>query len=231
MGRIADDVVITVVPIGGFSQNKRIQDTAWAFEKILKANIAIAAVLDRDFRSPEEVTELLEDGRKTVPYFHIFNSKEIENYLLVPTAITAALQQKLKERKSQVAVSLSDISQMLKAIVADQKADLLGQYVSNRVRYFATRSAKDASTVVKEAIAQLEQDWLEPVRRLAICSGKKALAALNGQLHQKFGMSVTSNQIIKHLQPADVGDLIGILHDLDQFAKAPLAALEAQHGG
>lgn len=44
---LADDVIIAVVPIGGFSQNKRIQDTAWAFEKILKANISIAAVLDR----------------------------------------------------------------------------------------------------------------------------------------------------------------------------------------
>jgi predicted DNA-binding protein len=67
---------------------------------------------------------------------------------------------------------------MLDSIVASQKTDLLGQYVSNRVRYFTTRSAKDASTVVKEAIEQLERDWQD--RRIAICSGKKAFAALNG---------------------------------------------------
>jgi predicted ATP-dependent endonuclease of OLD family len=60
---LADDVTITVVPIGGFSQKQRIQDTAWAFEKMLKADISIAAVLDRDFRCNEEVAELVSDGR------------------------------------------------------------------------------------------------------------------------------------------------------------------------
>ncbi|WP_080752006.1 ATP-dependent nuclease [Bradyrhizobium japonicum] len=215
---IANDVVITVVPIGGFSQSKRIQDTAWAFEKILKANISIAAVLDRDFRCAEEIVELLKDGRASVPHFHILTSKEIENYLLVPAAITKALQHRLKERKSSVTVSETDIEEMLDGIVASQKADLLGQYVSNRVRYFTTRSAKDPSTVVKEAIEQLEKDWHD--RKTTICSGKKAFAALNGQLQQRFGVSITSNQVINHLGPNEVGDLISILSDLDQFARA-----------
>ena len=216
---IADDVVITVVPIGGFSQNRRIQDTAWAFEKILKANISIAAVLDRDFRCGDEVAELLRDGRASVPHFHILGSKEIENYLLVPSAIAKAAQQRLKERKSTVAILTSDISQMLESIVAAQKADVLGQYVSNRVRYFTTRSAKDPSTVVKEALEQFDQDWQEPLRRTAVSSGKKAFAALNGQLQEKFGISITSNQVIKHLEPSDVRDLADVLRDLDEFAR------------
>lgn len=213
---IADDVIITVVPIGGFSQSKRIQDTAWAFEKILKANISIAAVLDRDFRCAEEIAEILKDGRASVAHFHILQSKEIENYLLAPSAITRAVQHKLKERGSACIVTLDNIVELLEDIVAAQKSDLLGQYVSNRVRYFATRSAKDASTVVKEAIEQLDKDWQE--RKMAICSGKKTFATLNGQLQTRFGVSITSTQVINYLDPSDVGDLIAILGDLNQFA-------------
>ncbi|MGY4478919.1 ATP-dependent nuclease [Bradyrhizobium sp. USDA 3364] len=213
---IANDVVITVVPIGGFSQSKRIEDTAWAFEKILKANISIAAVLDRDFRSPEEIANLLQDGRASVPHFHILGSKEIENYLLSPPALAKAIQHKLKERKSPTTIAVTDVEDILENVVASQKADLLGQYVSNRVRYFATRSAKDPSTVVKQAIEQLDQDWKD--RKLAICSGKKAFAALNGQLQQSFGFSITSNQVIGHLERSEVGDLIAILADLNKFA-------------
>lgn len=108
---------------------------------------------------------------------------------------------------------------MLDGIVAGQKADALGQYVSNRVRYFATRSAKDPSTVVKEALELFEQDWKEPLRRTAISSGKKAFAALNGQFQEKFGLSITSNQVVKHLERSDVGDLVDILRDLDEFAR------------
>lgn len=208
---LADDVIITVVPIGGFSQNKRIQDTAWAFEKILKANISIAAVLDRDFRSTEETAELLRDGRATVPHFHILGSKEIENYLLAPSAIFKALEHKLRERNSGHVVTLRDVSEILDGIVAHQKADLLGQYISNRVRFFATRSAKDPSTVVREAIERFENDWNDPARRNAICSGKKAFSTLNGQLQQRFGISLTSNQIIRFLSANDVGDLIEVL--------------------
>ncbi len=133
---IANDVIITVVPIGGFSQSKRIQDTAWAFEKILKAHISIAAVLDRDFRCAEEISELLRDGRTSVPHFHILGSKEIENFLLVPSAMLRAIEQKLKERNSTSTVTLHVVSEMLNGIIVGQKADLLGQYISNRVRFF-----------------------------------------------------------------------------------------------
>jgi energy-coupling factor transporter ATP-binding protein EcfA2 len=216
---IANDVIITVVPIGGFSQSKRIQDTAWAFEKILKAHISIAAVLDRDFRCAEEISELLRGGRASVPHFHILGSKEIENFLLIPSAMLRAIEQKLKERNSTATVALHEVNQILDGIIAGQKSDLLGQYISNRVRFFSARSAKDPSTVVKEAIDLFERDWSDAVRRTAICSGKKAFAALNGQLQQKYGLSITSNQVIRYLEPSDVGDLLQILGALDQFAK------------
>lgn len=226
---LADDVIITVVPIGGFSQNKRIQDTAWAFEKILKANISIAAVLDRDFRSTEEIAELVRDGRTTVPHFHIFNVKEIENFLLAPTAIFKALEQKLRDRGSSRTISLPEISEILDTIIANQKADLLGQYISNRVRFFS-RSALDPSTVVREAIDRFETEWADPEQRRPICSGKKAFAALNGQFQQTFGTSVTSNQVIRYLTSDDVGNLIEVLRDLDQFAAAqPDASNQLTH--
>jgi predicted ATPase len=220
---LADDVIITVVPIGGFSQKQRIQDTAWAFEKILKADIAIAAVLDRDFRCREEIDELVKDGRLSVPSFHILSAKEIENFLLVPSAISKAVDHKISDRNYPAGrpdVSVNRIRDILEAIVADQKADVLGQYVSNRVRYFATRSAKDASTVVKEAMAAFESDWNDEHRRLMVCAGKKAFAALNGQLQKLIGVSITSTQVIRHLDPINVGDFCEVLKDLDQFAVA-----------
>ncbi len=73
--------------------------------------------------------------------------------------------------------------------------------------------------MVKEAIDLFERDWMDPIRRTAICSGKKTFAALNGQLQQNFGLSITSNQVIRYLEPSDADDLLKVLGDLDQFAK------------
>lgn len=218
---LADDVIITVVPIGGFSQKQRIQDTAWAFEKILKSEISIAAVLDRDYRCTDEIAEIVRDGRSSVPHFHILTAKEIENFLLSAPAIFKAVQQRLTERQppGPSPISIQVIESMLDDIAAGQKADVLGQYIANRVRFFATRSSKDPSTVVKEAIQNFEADWDNPARRILVCSGKKAFASLNGRLQKLLGISITSTQIIRQLALADVLDFSEVLHDLDQFAK------------
>ena len=43
---LSDDVKLTVIPLGGFTQRQRIEDAAWIFEKVLRAEIAIAALLE-----------------------------------------------------------------------------------------------------------------------------------------------------------------------------------------
>ncbi|MDB5653473.1 MAG: hypothetical protein JWQ94_1086 [Tardiphaga sp.] len=218
---LADDVIVTVVPIGGFSQKQRIQDTAWAFEKILKADISIAALLDRDFRCDEEISELVRDGKLSVPHFHILEAKEIENFLLVPTAISKALEQRIRDSRlptKRPALSTDRIEEILDGILAEQKANLVGQYIANRVRFFSTGSSKDPSTVVREAMDIFDSCWSIPGRRLELCSGKKAFAALNGKLQAEAGVSITSTQVIRNLSLSDVNSLKGVLSDLDVFA-------------
>jgi hypothetical protein len=226
LSNLADDVNITVVPIEGFGQRQRIEHTAWTFEKILKADISISAILDRDYRCREEVDEIVRGATGRVPNFHIWGAKEIENCLLVPNAIHSAVVERLRDRKrgdSEIAMAtLTKIEEMIQSIAAGMKADVLGQYVSNRVRYFATRSGKDASTVVKEAIAKLDEDWQEPRRRLMVCPGKALLAALNTELHKHFRIGITTAQIIRFLRRDDVEpDLTVILEELDRFAASP----------
>jgi len=42
---------------------------SWTFEKVLRAEIAIAGLLDRDYRSQEEIDGILKETRATVPHF------------------------------------------------------------------------------------------------------------------------------------------------------------------
>jgi predicted ATP-dependent endonuclease of OLD family len=66
---LAEGIDLTVIPIGGFGQRQKIDNVAWTFEKVLRSEIAIAAVLDRDYRCAEEIGELIRDARTTVPHF------------------------------------------------------------------------------------------------------------------------------------------------------------------
>jgi hypothetical protein len=218
---LAESTDVTVVPIGGFGQRQKIQDAAWTFEKVLRAEIAIAAILDRDYRCTEEIAELARDARTTVPHFHILQRKEIENYLLMPEAVTKAILDRLANRDNRTdEVSLASVNNLIDELSADMKSATLGQLASNRMRYFANRTSRDPATVAHEAITALDCDWGILERRMIIVPGKQLLAALNSRLQQNLGISITPAQIIRHISRESVPtDLTDVLADLDEFAR------------
>jgi hypothetical protein len=208
---LAETNDITVVPIGGFGQRQKIQHAAWTFERVLRSEFAIAAILDRDFRCAEEIHELVQDARLTVPHFHILDRKELENYLLVPEAVTGAIADRLSGRGS-LEFSITDVEHLIDEASAEMKSDVLAQSIANRMRYFANRTARDPATVAGETIARLDADWTPLERRMSVIPGKQLLATLNGRLQQHFGISITAPQIIRHLSPDMIArDLLEIL--------------------
>jgi energy-coupling factor transporter ATP-binding protein EcfA2 len=218
---LAENTNITAVPIGGFSQRQRIEDAAWTFEKVLKSEIAIAAILDRDYRCAEEIDELTRDARGSVPHFHVLERKELENYLLVPSAITRAINDRLADRKEPVVkISTENVEEMIDEITAEMKSAVLSQAISNRMHYFASRTSKDPATVASEAIAKLDENWADRSRRMKVVPGKQLLATLNSRLQKNLGISITATQIIRNLAQGTIAtDLRETLHDINQFAK------------
>ena len=89
---------ITVIPIEGFSKHDRIPHTNWAFTTILGEQLKIAALFDRDYRCESTINEFKEKFEKQIDYVHFFQRKEIENYLLIPSAIENAVFDKIRER-------------------------------------------------------------------------------------------------------------------------------------
>lgn len=216
---LANNVDITVVPIGGFSQRQKIQNAAWTFEKVLKAEIAISALLDRDYRCKEEVDELVRETRGSVPSFHVLAGKEIENYLLVPSAIARVIADRQKDQKSPRTFAPAELEQMLDCVVQSMKSSVLSQHISNRMRYFDNRTSKDPATVASEAITYVDREWSEAPQRLLIVPGKQVLAALNTRLQQELGISITATQVVRALRRDEVAsDLRNILSDLNSFS-------------
>jgi hypothetical protein len=220
----ANDIDITVVPIGGFSQRQKIQNAAWTFEKVLKAEIAISALLDRDYRCGEEIEELVRETRGSIPHFHVLAGKEIENYLLVPSALTRAITERLKEQVSARTFSQANLEDLIFPIADDMKSAVLSQHISNRMRYFDHRTSKDPATVASEAISYVDNEWRDASRRFLIVPGKSLLSAINTRLQDVLGISITSTQIIRHLRAEEIADdLCKILSDLNSFAKGQCA--------
>jgi hypothetical protein len=219
----ANDVNITVVPIGGFSQRQKIEHASWTFEKVLKAEIAIAGLLDRDYRCQEEIDQLLKETRATVPNFNILGAKEIENYLLVPAALSRAINARLRESKQAKKIAEQDVNAILEGLAEEIKSAVLTQWISNRMRFFGNRTAKDASTVASEAIELLDDEWRHLSGRLRVVPGKTLLSNFNTFLQKELKVSITTTQIVNSLQSDEMAfDLKNVLQGLNLFAKFPV---------
>lgn len=188
-----------------------------------QAEIAIAGLLDRDYRCQEEIDQLLTETRATVPNFNILAGKEIENYLLVPAALTRAINSRLKDAKKTAAVTEEEVKSTLEKLAEEMKSAVLSQWISNRMRFFGNRTAKDASTVASEAIEKLDFEWRQLAGRLRILPGKALLSNFNAHLQKERKISVTMSQIVNSLRSDEmVFDLKYILDNLNSFARAPI---------
>lgn len=219
---LADGGDLTIVPIGGFAQRQRIEDAAWTFGQVLKAEIEIAALLDRDYRTAEEIDAIVDSVRGTVPRFHVLANKEIENYLLVPTAMAKAVDSRLRERpelrKRFGTAPVDTVEEMLRRCTDPLKSHVHSQLLSNRVRYTA-KSGMDQATILRNAMDAIEPVWDDLATRLSVVPGKQVLAAFNSLLQTEWKASITPTQIISHLRREDVPPgLWLILTDLDAFA-------------
>ena len=223
--RLSSALDLTVIGIGGISRHTRISEVAWTFKAILKTDIAIAAVFDRDFRSDEEIAEFESAAATISKDVRVLARKEIENYLLDVDAIAAAMQTRLKMRNSGTSKKLPELRkwvvEKLNQICEAKRDEVIASMVSSRFNFDRTRG-KDVSTVLKEVLAHVSKCFPEFDQKLKIVPGKQVLADLNTAIQSEWKVSLTPPLIIGHMKKASLPpDLIALLKTLDDFC-APM---------
>ncbi|MGB6541297.1 MAG: ATP-binding protein [Xanthobacteraceae bacterium] len=86
-----------VVPVEGFNP-ERIRVLKIGMETTLGGKIAAAAILDRDYRSDVELSAIAKECSSFCELVAIHESKEIENFLLVPAAIDRAATRRINDQ-------------------------------------------------------------------------------------------------------------------------------------
>jgi hypothetical protein len=208
-------------PIGGYSNHFRVENTVWTFKNVLRSEIMVAALFDRDYRLDEEIEEFLREIGQAVPTAFVLDRKEIENYLLVPDAIARATRAELRRRRDAGAPSIEEpeVWPLLLGICEELRLHVSSQFAAHRLAYF-TKSSKDPSTVLRESGEWFEARWADPYARLKLVPGKRVLADLGGKLQQTCGGGLTAARIIASMTIEDVADdLKSVLEELDRFAE------------
>lgn len=211
---------ITPIPIEGFTQWERILHAQWAFEGVLGEGLKVMALFDRDFRCQKEVNQFIKRMKSKVAYIHVLEKNEIENYILVPSAIDKAIGRQLKSRQQWGKLEKIpdyDINSILEELTDEFREYVYGQIVSNYFR-FNKSTGVDLATVAASLLKDFDESWNDLNIRLALVPGKDLLSKLNDYIQERWGISITSSLIISCMKSTDIDyDLMNFFKELDDF--------------
>lgn len=222
---LASDIGITSIPLGGFSERKKVEDAAWTFNQVLRTDIKVAALFDRDYHCDEEISAFLRSTRKIVADCYVLERKEFENYLLDVNAIAKAILERLKTKNEHRQENISDIDKYVRTLLLRKtktfRTEVIGQIISKRQAFYKKkRSAIDSSTIITEATKWFDEKWGSLDSRIQIVPGKQVLSALNQSLQNRYGISITPTIIVKHISPDSIpNDLKEILNAFNELCK------------
>lgn len=193
-----------VLKLEGLDNWPKLEGFSWLADELLEGAVTAFVVLDRDVRSPAEVSSVTRALGKAGLRHHVWKRYELENYLVVPEAIS---------RLSGVAVS--DIESMVDDVCEDLKKDTVADGIKYWSEYRGARKS-DIKTIAADVIDHIEKNWASRELRVGIVSGKDLLRGLNRRIQKVDGKAVSVHSLASGLLPDEIdGEVIAVLDEIE----------------
>jgi hypothetical protein len=214
---LARDSETLVIGVGGFGQWKRVVNAAWTFKNILQVDVNILSIFDKDYRDPREVQELIDEVSAHEVGCLVWSRKEVENYLLIPEALVAAVSKRLEMKGAQTASTVAE--EMIINLSEKYKHDVQGQVIGNTIAYERRMgTGRDTGAIASDCSKIFEKAWSDFGVRLGMVPGKQFIADLSSALQADYGVAITQNMILEEIKVHQLDtDLVAALRKIDNF--------------
>ena len=202
MRALAGTADITDLDLSGF--NPDASRMLRSIREAIGPDVRGAIILDRDYRADEEVAAITSRLRKQFELVHVFERKEIENYLLDPVVLQEVVDIELKEQAahSKKRLFTFDAVDVLSSIVESKRQPTQAQILT-KARAFdrSRRQGVDESSIDTRSINRFETQWSTLEGKLALVSGKDVIAPVNRHL-EPAGVSVSVSRLVVGFETA-----------------------------
>lgn len=221
---VANRSGFAVIPMMGFNP-ERARNLKEGIELTLGSRITACAILDRDFRSDAECLAVEAGAREFCEVAKIHNRKEIENFLLVPSALDKAIAQRLADRAKRtgnVCVSPRPSLEMLDEFSVMQRHHVMSRHIALWSRYQKLIGNKaHPDKVTEEAIRWFEERWLASDPEYGMIPGKDALSFVNNEIQKVCSVSIAPSGIIAAMSidevPNEMKKLVELISSFVKF--------------
>ncbi len=185
--------------IGGWGGWNRAIGSKLVLKNAGDESIITYCILDRDYHDIDEIVERYEEAKKNDINLKIWERKEIENYLIVPSAI-----KRIVERESTIKIDIEKIEVSINKLCEELKEEYIN-VVMDHIHVCHRRSGDfiEPSTARKKAEERVLQEW---ANKLKIVSGKALIKKISNWLNNEFNVSVNPNKLAQELNKNEISE-------------------------
>ena len=181
-----------VIEIKGFTNWVRVEPFKWFVSDFLDGSVEVFVLLDRDYRADADVDKVRSTLEAADIHAHVWRRKELESYLLDPTALARVSH-----------ASPSYVSSQLESITDAMTEDVLAQFAEKR-HFFSAAGKKDIAGTIRETNTELRPLVVDPVWRLHRYPAKEILAGLNADLQRAGHTTVSTKNLARQLRLSEI---------------------------
>ena len=186
---------LPTVALGGWGRYKEALGAARLFYDETHGEIRTYCILDRDYHTDDEIKELYTLAEENHLILHIWERKELENYILSPLALAKVAGVPIEGTEYQG--FCNSLFEELEQLAAQTKDSLLDQYHKQD-------KSKNPSYFRPMVDARFNPMWETLLGRLSIVGGKDALSLVNSWIKRTFKKSSSRARIIAALTADDI---------------------------
>ena len=199
-------------PIGGWGGWNYVVGSSMLLKGSGGEEIAKYCILDRDYHTSDEIGERYRSAAEHRIGLHVWNKKEIENYMICPTAIARYLSNRKRKGKN---VTESEVERILDEICESLKDGDSNDLISEE--YIRKHRPKNAAAEGNRyARGELRARWTSLPGKLGIVSGKAVLSHISTWAQRNYGVSLNAYVLAKNMLPDELDpELVAVMMDLE----------------
>ncbi|WP_312561099.1 ATP-binding protein [Anaerospora sp.] len=184
---------IPSLPLGGFKKIKEAFGAAKLFYDSSDGHFKCYAILDRDYYSERQIEEQLLMAKENHLILHVWNKKELENYIINPHVLFRLIKKTETQYKDFV-TKYEELVDSFKEGIIDSYTTIIQENERNLAAGTAARKAREL----------VNSKWVSLEGKLSIVPGKDLLKATNNWVKENYNVSCSIKRIFSVMKSEDI---------------------------
>jgi energy-coupling factor transporter ATP-binding protein EcfA2 len=165
-------------------------------------------ILDSDYHLDKDKQKRYQEAEKHSINLHIWEKKEIENYLIIPSVIYRIIN----NEHSEANIELEQVENIIEKIAEEMKQSVTDDYATEIQHKESKLALKTANEKARKLV---NSKWSE--NKLAIIPGKKFISRLSKWSQNNYKISLNSFKLARNIRKEEIDfEVVELLNKLEK---------------